>query len=380
MRYSALRPRTPVLLSIALSLVTTALAADGLYATSADLPELVSVIVGEVEFGARGDERGPIGGGAGCAEILTGGDHSVRSAAELVAVLELVEAGEVVFFPGDAEIDLTARVHIEGLQLVIPGGVTLASDRGREGSLGALIFSDALKTQPLLVTGGVGVRLTGLRLRGPDAERRIEHHRRAYRMGAESQGSSYYYKLPTSDGIRALHDRLSVDNCELAGWSHAAVDLRRGDGHVVRHSFLHHNQRQGLGYGVCLDIASATIERNLFDWNRHSIAGTGRPGCSYIARHNVERGESLSHCFDMHGGRDRKDGTDIAGTRIVYERNTFLGTALAIKIRGTPEESVSVKGCWFRHASVPHNIVAEGCLRVGANAYGLTEPAVIDGR
>jgi len=56
------------------------------------------------------------------------------------------------------------------------------------------------------------------------------------------------------------------------------------------------------------------IERNWFNHNRHSIAGTGKPGCGYLACHNVEAGTSLSHCFDMHGGRDRKDGTDTAGT------------------------------------------------------------------
>lgn len=369
-----------MLLPITLALAALAPSSDGLYGASTDLPAPVAVTLDATRFGAQADDRGPIGGGAGCADLLVGGDHIVRSAAELVAVLAVVQAGEVVFFPGDAEIDLTGRVLIEGLELVIPGGVTLASDRGREGSPGALLFSDAFKTQPLLVTGGADVRLTGLRLRGPDAKRRIEHHRRAYRMGEDSLGSGYYYKLPTSDGIRAQHDRLSVVNCELAGWSHAAVDLCRGDGHVVRHSFLHHNQRQGLGYGVCLDVASATIERNLFDWNRHSIAGTGRPGCSYVARHNVERGESLSHCFDMHGGRDRKDGTDIAGTRIVFERNTFLGTALSIRIRGVPEESVRVEGNWFRHADAAHSVQGGERLNLGENAYGLSEPIVKTGR
>ncbi|NRA98023.1 MAG: hypothetical protein HRU14_17640 [Planctomycetes bacterium] len=262
----------------------------------------------------------------------------------------------------------------------VPAGVTLASDRGREGSPGALLFSDELKTRPLFQTAGSDVRFSGLRLRGPDPERRLDHHRRSYSGGSRERNQEHYYSLPTSDGVRALHDRLSVDNCELAGWSHAAVDLRRGDDHVVRHSFLHHNQRQGLGYGVCLDVASATIERNLFDWNRHSIAGTGRPGCGYVARHNVERGVSLSHCFDMHGGRDREDGTDIAGTRMVFERNTFLGTALSIKLRGVPEESAHVEGNWFSHADALHSVRGGERLSLGENAYGLTEPAVKSGR
>ena len=39
----------------------------------------------------------------------------------------------------------------------------------------------------------------------------------------------------------------------------------------------------------------------------------GAAASGYEARNNVEMGRSLSHCFDMHGGRDRKDGTDVAG-------------------------------------------------------------------
>ena len=65
-------------------------------------------------------------------------------------------------------------------------------------------------------------------------------------------------------GSRAS-DRLEVDDCEIAGWSHAAIYLKGGIGHHVHHSFVHHNQYQGLGYGVCHDVAESLIERNLFD-------------------------------------------------------------------------------------------------------------------
>ena len=91
----------------------------------------------------------------------------------------------------------------------------------------------------------------------------------------------------------------------------------------MQHCFIHHNQYQGLGYGVCLDEAETLIEGNLFDANRHSIAGTGRSGSGYEARHNVEMGRSLGHCFDMHGGRDRQDGTDVAGGWMHIHHNTF---------------------------------------------------------
>ncbi len=369
-----------MLLQLTLLLQITSATDGGLYGASVELPEKTSVAAGGAVYGAVADERGPIGGGAGVAAVITGGDYKASTLDGLLEALAVAEEGEVVFLPGDAVVDCTARVLVEELVIQLPQGVTIASDRGHAGSQGALIFSDELKTRPLFQTAGADVRLSGLRLRGPDPERRLDHHRRSYSGESRERNQEYYYSLPTSDGVRAMHDRLTVVNCEFAGWSHAAVDLRRGVDHVVRHSFIHHNQRQGLGYGVCLDVASATIERNLFDWNRHSIAGTGRPGCGYIARHNVERGASLSHCFDMHGGRDRKDGTDIAGTLMVFERNTFCGSARPIKLRGVPEESAHVAGNWFHHTSPSKSVVGSERLTIGLNAYGASAPEVTEGR
>ena len=143
------------------------------------------------------------------------------------------------------------------------------------------------------------------------------------------------------------HDSLEVDNCEISGFAHSGIFLRKGAGHQVHHNFIHHCQYNGLGYGISHDRASSLIEYNHFDWNRHSIAGTGRTGCSYVARHNVELGTSLSHCFDMHGGSDRDDGTDIAGTSIMIYNNTFRAKESAVVIRGIPEEKCEVYQNWF---------------------------------
>jgi hypothetical protein len=100
------------------------------------------------------------------------------------------------------------------------------------------------------------------------------------------------------------------------------------------------------------------------------IAGTGRPGCAYVARHNVELGTSLSHCFDMHGGRDRKDGTDIAGTAITIHNNTFRAPQKPIAIRGVPQDTCEVYRNWFvKHA--PGEAVRAGAkTNVYDNAYG----------
>ncbi len=348
-------PRTILILALALS---GALAQDTTWVE----------IDGQV-FGARPDARGPIGGGDGYLEVVTTGDFSVRDTDALLAALAQAEAGQTVFIPGDVTLDLTARIYISELVLQIPAGVTLASDRGHNGSPGALLVSDALETPVMLEALGEDVRISGLRLVGPNPKRHLEHHRRSF--GQAGEGRDYYYKLPVSDAIETQHARLEVDNCEISGFSHAGVFLQRGNDHSIHHNSIHHCQYNGLGYGVCLDVATAEISHNLFDFNRHSIAATGRPGCSYSAHDNVELGTSLSHCFDMHGGRDRKDGTDIAGSLIEIRNNTFRAPQTPIKIRGVPEERCLVEGNWFvRHTTAGAAVRSGARTEVGANAYG----------
>jgi len=357
-------------------LLTLGSSEGGLYGTSLEVPSPTTVEIGDERYGAEADERGPIGGGASYRPVLSGGDRVATTLDELIAALAETQPGEVVFVPGDVKIDCTARIFVDELVLEIGERVTLASDRGRDGSPGALIFSDALATRPLIRVTGPDARISGLRLRGPDPERRLDHHRRSFREG---RGREYYYEFPVSDGIECSFDRLEVDNCELAGWSHAAIWLKGGTDHHVHHDFIHHNQYQGLGYGVCHDVSTSLIERNLFDWNRHSIAGTGRPGSGYEATHNIERGTSLSHCFDMHGGRDRKDGTNVAGTWLKVSRNTFLCPREAVRVRGEPEEEARVTGNWFVHDSPARAVRGEKRTILGRNAYGLEDPEVLTG-
>ena len=321
-----------------------------------------------IVYGAKADERGPIGGGNGYVNIITKGDFTVNNLGALLDALSDAKAGQIVCIPAETQIDLTTRIYIEQLVLEVPEGVTLAGDRGHNGSAGALLTSDAPKTPVMIRAAGPDVRITGFRLRGPNSKRYLDHHRRSF--GEGGGGHKYYYKFPTSNGIMTQHPRLEVDNCEISGFSHAGVDLIGADGHHIHHNYIHHCQYQGLGYGVCHNTASSLIEHNLFDWNRHSIAGTGRPGCSYVARHNIELGVSLSHCFDMHGGRDRKDGTDIAGTSIEIYNNTFHAPQTPVVIRGVPQEKCEVYRNWFlRHRDAGHAVRSVGKTRVFSNVY-----------
>jgi len=326
-------------------------------------------------YGAKPNDQGPIGGGTSYTRIVTKGDFEATDLDTLLEVLAQAKAGQTVFIPAETTIDLTARIYIEQLVLEVPKGVTLAGNRGHNGSAGALLTSDALKTPVLIRATGPNVRVTGLRLQGPNPKRYLDHHRRSFGPGGDRH--AYYYKLPTSNGIGTKHDRLEVDNCDISGFSHAGVNLTLGTGHHIHHNHIHHCQYQGLGYGVCHGTASSLVEFNRFNWNRHSLAGTGRPGVGYVARHNVELGVSLSHCFDMHGGRDRKDGTDIAGTSIEIYNNTFGAPQTPVVIRGVPQETCDVHHNWFvRHHRPAQAVRASEKTRVFDNAYGTDRPNV----
>jgi len=340
------------------------IASSGIAADKATWVEIDNTI-----YGAKPDKRGPIGGAAGYTKIVTRGDYTVNNLDALLTALAKAKAPQVIFIPGETVIDLTARMYIDQLVLEVPAGVTLAGNRGRGGSKGALLTSDALKTPVMIRPGGPDVRITGLRIQGPNPKRYLDHHRRAFGRGGA--GRKYYYKFPTSIGIRTEHPRLEVDNCEISAFGHSGIYLVEGVGHHIHHNFIHHCQYNGLGYGLCHNTAASLIEQNLFNWNRHSIAGTGRPGCSYIARGNVELGVSLSHCFDMHGGRDRNDGTDIAGTSIEIYNNTFGAPQTPIVIRGVPEEKCDVHHNRFlKHRNAAQAVRASKKTKVHNNTYG----------
>ncbi len=324
-----------------------------------------------ITCGASPSADGAIGGSRGYKRGVAPSAPPVKTLGELLRTLENARAGDIVFVAPRATIDCTERVYIEGLVLEIPEGVTLASNRGQNRALGGMIASDTFKTRPLIRALGPNVRVTGLRIRGPNPKPCLEHHHRSF---AEGRGHDYYYKFPISAGIFTEHDHLEVDNCELGGWSHAAVSLGRGHGHVIHHNFIHHNQYNGLGYGISHDIAQSLISHNFFNTNRHSIAGTGRPGSGYEACHNIELGQSLSHCFDMHGGRDRKDNTAIAGTWMHVHHNTFRCPKTAIVIRGVPEQQADIHHNWFYQSPHDLSVRSDGNTTIHHNAYGLHAP------
>ena len=287
---------------------------------------------------ASSDAAWRFGGGEGYQQTVSPtGARTTRVATytELEAALGSATSGAVVYV--DNAIELTNR------SLCIPAGVTLASDRGHNGSHGARLFVNRATVMPgnpapVLRVCGNGVRVTGLRIDGGDSTQ------------CPTGVASPCTTLPVATGIAAYGvGGLEVDNCELTGWSGAAVDVTNSLNNRVHHNAIHHNQREARGYGVVLGFSTTPtqvlVSWNLFDFNRHAVAGSGSPGQRYEARNNLVGRHANGHVFDMHGYAEHAlgpDDSDVAGARIKIHHNTVLvPDDYAVRVRGRPEE-----GAW----------------------------------
>lgn len=297
-------------------------------------------------FGCEANPTGdPIGGGAGYRDIHTTGDFIVKTKAELLGALKEAKVGEVVFVPDKIEIDLSGERNI-----AIPGGVTLAGTRGLRGSLGARIFTTPKKSSQLMRTAGYDVRITGLRFEGPYG-------------GTDRVGFN-------SNFCSLGHSGAEVDNCEIynfnvvgLGVAATAIDVH------IHHNHIHHCTRGGLGYGVSTSSSDVRIIANKFDNCRHHIASSGSPGSGYEAAWNFVAADAISHHFDMHGGRDRGDSTDIAGDWMHIHHNTFQGRQRHIVIRGVPSAGAEVHHNWFA-GPAGKKVVSSGNTKVYRNVHG----------
>ncbi len=211
---------------------------------------------------------------------------------------------------------------------------------------GKIFLGSTTSNRPVgLVAGGEHVRITGIRLEGPDT----------------GTGEVDHPGL----GIYSAYRNLEVDNCEIWGWSGAAIgiagtggaDMKTGGD--IHHNYIHHCQMSGLGYGVVVSGgALSLIEANYFDYCRHAIAGSGVAGDGYEARYNIcgpNFTAGSSHNFDMHGTASGS-GT-IAGDTIRIHHNTFMATgplnAFPVAIRGVPRDGAYIDHNWFYYDLAP---------------------------
>ncbi len=317
----------------------------------------------------------PIGGGAGYTEIIPRNDPRVKSVvstrSQLVSALANARAGDVVYVEPTANIDLTGmtftpRLNSFSSNLVIPAGVTLASNRGENGSPGGRIYQERTSGDPssgyvfcMITAGGANVRITGLRIDGPD-------HTTA-RMDAAQGGRR--------SGLGVPYKNVEIDNCEIYGFSGAGVTVRRNlfaSGIHVHHNNIHHCQADGMGYGVWEEhVSGLLIESNYFNYMRHCTCGQGYGDESYEARYNIV-GEVTSsqggHSFDVHPA---PDGSGYAGDRVDIHHNTVRqATDYAVTIRDVPRTGTYIHHNWFLGRYYVEQQNGQGKISMTMNALG----------
>lgn len=296
-------------------------------------------------YGCEGNPTGdPIGGGAGYRDIFATGDCVATDREQFAEALKKARPGQVVFVPHGAEIDLSGLPSLS-----LPPGVTLAGTRGKSGSPGARLFATTFGR--MFATAGAGVRLTGLRFEGACA-------------GTELVAASAYF-------LAINHDDARVDNCEISGFNVTGISVGKGAFKTrIDHNSIHHCQRGGYGYGVAVGGgADARIIANTFDFCRHHVASSGEPGAGYEAAWNLILENATASHFDMHGGRDRGDSTDIAGDWMHIHHNTFRSPHVHVGIRGTPSAGADIHNNWFVRP-VEVSVRSTGNTRAFDNAFG----------
>ena len=223
----------------------------------------------------------------------------------------------------------------------------LASNRGQKLEDGSYALGGMISAREadwhIMIKVLSDCKVSGLRIKGNSDDRHVPHHTRSFYTD-KPEPLKYYFSLPVISvgGVQLNGDNIEVSNCEVTGFCWAAIALV-SDGRVcnshIHHNYIHHNQAKGLGYGVSHSANTVSlVEYNLFNFNRHDVAATGAPYTGYVARYNINMGDSLDHVYDMHGGSDRKDGTRIAGNYCDIYNNTMLCDIRPYVVRGVPQE------------------------------------------
>lgn len=274
--------------------------------------------------------------------------RTVTTADELYNALK-AGPGQRILIPSAARINMSdAKYH----ELGVPSCTIISGTRDKLDP-GPLIYTtDATSEYSMLVTRGNHITISGLRIIGPANP---DYSRSSSIIGVAGVEVRI---TPDADPAKYIGKDVIVQNNEIYFWSNAGVVVRgnissdwklpedvpagtllvgrenRGQV-VVRGNYIHHNARDGLGYGVNVGYgAYATIERNVFDYNRHAIASNGLPYSGYYARHNyvLDGGYSQqdwagfdywNQHFDVHGSEGGYGG--VAGEYYEVAENTFRG-------------------------------------------------------
>ena len=273
-------------------------------------------------YGAEANTTGdPIGGGEGYRAIEQTGDYRVADAATLLQVLQKAQAGEVIYIEPGTEIDLTGRTNLS-----VPANVTLAGNRGENGSPGPLLFTTNMPDRSVLFKLREGARMTGLRIQGPDPDYD------AYQFQVNSANRTKTRCMITTGA------NIEVDNCEISNFDRGGIEFQAG----TRDLHVHHNFLHDIGQNPLAALKEAgtpvLIEANIIEWVRFALAGTGFPGSGFEARYNKIVRKPVPAVWQPYDGSPaisisnysdikREQGIRLSGEQFSIHHNTFMSEA-----------------------------------------------------
>lgn len=298
---------------------------------------------------------------------------------------------------GAAAVFLPAGEYVLDGQVDVPAGLTVLG----AGSKTLCRAKD--KKVHLFRAGGDGVRFTRLKLRGAETK-------------ATDDNNTYGIAVSGKQNVR-------IDHCELLGFSYATSFGSEASAQVD-HCLIHHNLRNGLGYGVAIySGAYVLVADNEFSQNRHSLASNGALDWSSpkrLGKYVHKPGVRKTHWEFVHnrvGSNDKSpyelcavdthpgmDGTFVVAGN-VFERlrlgvgirdgsgiirgnvfrdlrtKTTFRTPTGISIRYGRHNNIPVDGC------MPHDVIVRDnafVMKEGAKhetcTVGKAENIVVDGK
>jgi Right handed beta helix region len=233
----------------------------------------------------------------------------VSNLQELKDALLQAKPYAVIWIASGARIELPVRGLIE-----ITKPVTLKGQPADSGKSLPIIYSNNIGCDPAIIVRADHVTFESINFCGPDSSIREQQM-------AQLSRENKYYSLPYSYALHIEGSNSTVRKCNFSGWSYSAIALREGTGHLVERCSISYCRRSGLGYGVSLLNAEASIKHNYFDFNRHDIAGSGSPKCGYVVEKNYFGANGNGHSVDMHTNPDT--ALVVAGKYIIIRENTF---------------------------------------------------------
>lgn len=334
-------------------------------------------------------------------DFKTGKIKFVKTKNELKEALKNAKPGQIIYIDDNVEIDLSGEKELN-----LNEGVTLASGRGKNGSLGALLYCTNLnESYNLFHLRNNNTRITGLRLRGPDPYEKPPHGEKDV-PACILIGDDFAFNEENNGDLSIIKTLyIEVDNNEIWAWPRCCVGLNGASEAVVRYNYIHNNLRDydghGFGYGIEVNRGHLLVEKNIFSSNRHDIASNGHPLSNYTFRNNLVLQGGTHHSIDVHGWFEsatisktvpspngigtttikvadpthrKPNGTCYAGNNFIVEGNIILEDfnwfkstfwAYNMLIRGIPEGSVQVRNNKFaQHKNVAIGQAPDGGLDV----------------